>query len=94
MKRINTPKKYIVMAKVADLPNGKADVVKYRCDNLLKFVDYLECTQNRTKNGNSMNDWVWIKVYANVGANKRMQLAYYTKSTKLNCPGPPQKKDV
>lgn len=69
----NRPKRYIAIVKISNNPDGSAYCVKYRFDNLLKFVNFLDY---------NWSVWKWFNVYSNKGANKGSQLGSFTKSNR------------
>jgi len=64
------PKKYKVIVKVNNNPDGTAYCVKYRVSDLLKFTQFLD---------EKWGEWKWFNVYSNLEINKGRQLANYTK---------------
>ena len=66
-------KKYTVITKIGNLPNGRADCVKYRVNNLLKYVKFLD---EKYKN------WTWSNIYSNKGSDKGIQLGSFTKNNR------------
>ena len=66
-------KKYKVIVKINNNPNGTAHCVKYRVDDLLKFTQFLD---------KKWLGWKWFNVYSNLGINKGKQLANFTKNNK------------
>jgi hypothetical protein len=64
------PKKYKVIAKVGNLPDGKAKCVKYRVTNLVKFTVFLD---------HQFPDWRWFNVYDN---KTGQQIASYTRNNR------------
>ena len=64
------PKKYVAIVKVADNPDGSANCLKYRFNDLLKFTSFLD---------KDWGTWRWFNVYANTGINKGQQLDNFTK---------------
>lgn len=64
------PKKYKVIVKISNNPNGTAYCVKYRVNDLLKFTQFID---------KKWVEWKWFNVYSNLGINKGNQLANFTK---------------
>jgi hypothetical protein len=69
--KINIPKKYIAIVKVADNPDGSARCLKYRFNDLLKFTAFLD---------KDWRTWRWYNVYANRGNDKGQQIENFTKN--------------
>jgi hypothetical protein len=65
------PKRYRVIVKVGNLPDGRAQCLKYRVDNLRKFTAFLD---------SKWPAWRWFNVYANRGEAKGTQLESFTKN--------------
>lgn len=65
------PKKYRVIVKIRNNPDGSAYCLKYRVNSLKKFCDFLDRV---------WSDWKWFNVYSNVGIEKGIQLASFTKN--------------
>ena len=65
------PKKYKVIVKIKNNPDGTAYCIKYRVADLIKFTQFLD---------KKWSDWKWFNVYSNKGINKRGQLASFTKN--------------
>lgn len=78
-KTIKIPKRYTFIVKKNDniLPGNRADCGKWRADNILKFVEFLD---------KNFPDWVWIKVYSNnpekTKIAKGVEMAYYNKNNR------------
>ena len=70
-KRIskNRPKRYIAIVKISNNPDGSAYCVKYRFDDLLKFVIFLD---------KKWAEWKWLNIYSNKGTDKGLQLGSFT----------------
>lgn len=66
-------KKYKAIVKIKNNPDGTAYCVKYRFDDLLKFVVFLD---------EKWVNWKWFNVYSNRDNNKSVQIANYTKFKK------------
>jgi hypothetical protein len=66
-------KKYKVIVKINNNPNGTAYCVKYRVDDLLKFTQFLD---------KNWIEWKWFNVYSNLGINKGKQLANFTSNNR------------
>ncbi len=67
------PKKYKVIVKISNNPNGTAYCVKYRVNDLLKFTQFID---------KKWIEWKWFNVYSNLGINKGNQLANFTKKNR------------
>jgi hypothetical protein len=67
------PKKYRVIVKIGNNPDGSAYCLKYRVNSLKKFCGFLDRV---------WSDWKWFNVYSNVGIEKGIQLASFTKNKK------------
>jgi len=67
------PKKYKVIVKVKNNPDGTAHCVKYRVTDLIRFTRFLDI---------KWNGWKWFNVYSNTGVNKGDQLANFTKNNR------------
>jgi hypothetical protein len=65
----NRPKRYIAIVKISNKPDGCAYCVKYRFDDLLKFVNFLD---------KKWSEWKWFNVYSNKGTDKGKQLGNFT----------------
>lgn len=66
-------KKYKVIVKIKNNPDGTAHCVKYRVTDLIKFTLFLDM---------KWNNWRWFNVYSNIGVNKGEQLANFTKNNR------------
>lgn len=64
------PKKYKVIAKIKNNPDGTAKCVKYGVSDLIKFCQFLD---------KNWKGWTWFNVYSNQGSNKGIQVASFTK---------------
>jgi len=64
-------KRYIAIVKIKNNPNGEANCVKYRFNDLINFTYFLD---------KAWSDWKWYNVYSNLGNNKRVQLGSFTKN--------------
>lgn len=64
-------KKYKVIVKISNNPDGTARCVKYGVNDLIKFTWFLD---------SNWAEWKWFNVYLNQGVGKGKQLASYTKS--------------
>jgi len=69
------PKRYIAIVKISNNTDGSAYCVKYRFDDLLKFVIFLD---------KNWSDWKWFNVYSNKGADKGSQLGNFTNKNRPN----------
>ena len=67
------PKKYKVIVKIKNNPDGSAHCIKYRVTDLLKFTQFLDKT---------WSEWKWFNVYENLGVNKGNQIANFTKGNR------------
>ncbi len=67
------PKKYKVIVKIKNNPDGSAHCIKYRVTDLLKFTQFLDKT---------WSEWKWFNVYENLGVNKGNQIANFTKNNR------------
>jgi hypothetical protein len=65
------PKKYKVIVKIKNNPDGSAYCIKYRVTDLLKFTQFLDKT---------WSEWKWFNVYENLGMNKGNQIASFTRN--------------
>lgn len=65
------PKKYKIIAKIKNNPDGSAHCLKYRVTDLKKFAAFLD---------KKWAGWKWFNVYSNTGINKGKQLANFTKN--------------
>jgi len=63
-------KRYKVIVKIGNKPDGSAHCLKYRVDDLKKFTAFLD---------QKWSQWKWFNVYSNSGMDKRRQLANFTK---------------
>ncbi len=63
------PKRYKIIAKIENNPDGTARCVKYRVTDLKKFTQFLD---------KKWAGWKWFNVYSNSGVNKGKQLANST----------------
>jgi len=63
-------KKYKIIVKVSNKPDGTAYCVKYRVNDLVKFTKFLD---------NKWPGWKWFNVYSNQGIDKGVQLTNFTK---------------
>jgi hypothetical protein len=63
-------KRYKVIVKIGNNPDGSAHCLKYRVDDLKKFTAFLE---------QKWPQWKWFNVYSNSSMDKRRQLANFTK---------------
>ena len=66
-------KKYKIIVKINNNPDGTAHCVKYRVNDLLKFTKSLD---------ERWAEWKWFNVYSNLDVTKGTQLANFTKSNK------------
>ena len=66
-------KKYKVIAKIRNNPDGSAYCVKYRVNDLKKFAAFLD---------SKWPEWKWFNVYSNSGINKGGQLTNFTKNNR------------
>ncbi len=66
-------KKYKVIVKIKNNPDGSAYCIKYRVTDLLKFTQFLDKT---------WSEWKWFNVYENLGVNKGNQIANFTKNNR------------
>lgn len=64
-------KRYTAIVKIKHNPNGEANCVKYRFNDLINFTYFLD---------KAWPDWKWYNVYSNLGENKRIQLGSFTKN--------------
>ncbi len=64
-------KKYKVIVKIKNNPDGSAYCIKYRVTDLLKFTQFLDKT---------WSEWKWFNVYENLGMNKGNQIANFTRN--------------
>lgn len=64
-------KRYTAIVKIKNNPNGEADCVKYRFNDLINFTYFLD---------KAWTDWKWYNVYSNSGNNKGVQLGSFTKN--------------
>jgi hypothetical protein len=64
-------KKYKIIVKIRNNPDGTAYCVKYRVNDLIKFTRFLD---------EEWMDWKWFNVYLNTGVNKGGQIVSYTKN--------------
>lgn len=62
-------KKYKVIVKIRNNPDGTAYCVRYRVNDLKKFTVFLD---------NKWPEWKWFNVYSDSGINKGEQLANFT----------------
>jgi hypothetical protein len=69
-KEKKSSRKHIAIVKISNKSDGKAQCVKYRFDNLIKFTIFLD---------KQWADWKWFNVYSNKGSNKGEQIGNYTK---------------
>ena len=67
------PKKYKVIVKIKNNPDGTAYCLKYRVTDLIKFTWFLD---------EKWAEWKWFNVYSNTGINIGEQLANFTKKQK------------
>ena len=67
------PKKYKIIVKIKNNPDGSAHCIKYRVTDLLKFTQFLDKT---------WSEWKWFNVYENLGVDKGNQIANFTKSNR------------
>ena len=67
------PKKYKAIVKIKNNPDGTAHCVKYRVTDLIKSTQFLDI---------KWNGWSWFNVYSNIGVNKGVQLANFTKNNR------------
>lgn len=63
------PKRYTAIVKINNNPDGSAYCVKYRFNDLLNFVSFLD---------KQWKDWKWFNVFSNKGMNKRQQIGNFT----------------
>jgi hypothetical protein len=68
-KEKDITKRYVAIVKIRNNSDKSAYCVKYRFDNLLKFVNFLD---------QKWNGWKWFNVYANFGINKGLQIGSFT----------------
>jgi len=61
--------RYLVITKIANNPDRTAKCVKYRCTDLLKYVQFLDL---------KFPFWTWTNVYSNLERNKYEQLGSFT----------------
>lgn len=66
-------KKYKVIVKITNNPDGTAFCVKYRVNDLLRFTQFLD---------KKWSEWKWFNVYSNLDINKGKQLTNFTKNNK------------
>jgi hypothetical protein len=66
-------KKYKVIIKINNNPDGYAYCIKYRVNDLLKLTKFLD---------KSWTQWKWFNVYSNLGTNKGEQIANFTKNNR------------
>jgi hypothetical protein len=66
-------KKYKVIIKINNNPDGSAYCIKYRVNDLLKLTKFLD---------KSWTQWKWFNVYSNLGTNKGEQIANFTKNNR------------
>ncbi len=64
-------KRYTAIVKIKNNPNGEANCVKYRFNDLINFTYFLD---------KAWTDWKWYNVYSNLEKNKRVQLGSFTKN--------------
>ncbi len=62
-------KKYRVIAKIGNRPDGSAHCVKYRVNNLVLFAGFLD---------REFPGWRWFNVFAHVPGASGAQLANFT----------------
>ncbi|MFW6218739.1 MAG: hypothetical protein ACOC3S_01330 [Bacteroidota bacterium] len=67
----NKPKKYVAIIKIANNPDGSAHCVKYRFNEIMKFMPFLD---------SKYKDWRWMNVYKNVSPDKGRFLKNFTKN--------------
>jgi hypothetical protein len=63
-------KRYKVIVKIGNKPDGSAHCLKYRVDDLKKFTAFLD---------QKWSQWRWFNVYSNANMDKGQQLASFTK---------------
>lgn len=63
-------KRYKVIVKIGNKPDGSAHCLKYRVNDLKKFTTFLD---------QKWSEWKWFNVYANSGNDRGQQLANFTK---------------
>ena len=64
-------KRYTAIVKINNNPDGKANCVKYRFNDLINFTSFLDKT---------WPDWKWYNVYSNLPNDKGTQLGSFTKN--------------
>jgi hypothetical protein len=70
-------KKYRVIVKVGNRPDGTAHCVKYRVNDLVRFAFFLDV---------SWPGWRWFNVYAHRKGEPGPQLANFTNSNRPQQP--------
>jgi len=63
-------KRYKVIVKIGNNPDGSAHCLKYRVNDLKKFTAFLD---------QKWSQWKWFNVYSNSGMDNGHQLANFTK---------------
>ncbi len=66
-------KRYTVIIKINNNPDGTAHCIKYRVNDLVKLTRFLD---------KKWPQWKWFNVYSNIGANKGEQIANFTKNNR------------
>ena len=70
MKSKKMSRKYAAIIKLGNNPDGSAKCLKYRFDNLTKFIKFLD---------QKWPHWLWFNLYSNKGTDKGTQIGNYTK---------------
>jgi hypothetical protein len=74
---VGAVKKYRVIAKVGNWPDGSAQCVKYRVNDLVRFAQFLD---------ERWPTWRWFNVYAHEPGRPGAQLANFTNSNRPQRP--------
>ena len=69
--KIKMGKRYTAIVKISNAPDGTANCVKYRFNDLLNFTSFLD---------KAWPGWKWYNVYSNNGIFKGTQLGSFTKN--------------
>ncbi|MHC5077267.1 MAG: hypothetical protein ACYTFM_12690 [Planctomycetota bacterium] len=72
-------KRYVAIVKIGNHPNGSANCIKYKCNDLIGFVSYLD---------KRWPMWRWFNVYTNFGKFRGKQIACFTNNNR------PEKKTI
>ena len=73
MTKSKSKKKYTVITKIGNNPDGTAKTVKYRINNILNYVDFLD---------KNFSSWTWSNVFSNKGDDKGSQIGSFTKNNR------------